>query len=210
MSYTLECTGGLCVADDDIFYKVTLHVWKSPVTGMCEWWAGGPQSSRRTSEQQSSIAIQIKASCHMCGWVMSHICMSHVAHTNESCRTYDRVMSHIWAGGPQSHVFHMRIRQVTRTNKSGHTYEWVTRVHTSWNTYKRVMEHLSKSHLWKSHVTHMSRRTSDQHDYAALRVMSHVWMIHVTRTNESCHISEYVVAYIWKSHVTHMSRRTSE
>ena len=30
-------------------------------------------------------------------WAMSHIPMSHVSHTNESCLTYQWVTSHIWA-----------------------------------------------------------------------------------------------------------------
>ena len=54
---------------------------------------------------------------------MSRIRMSHVAHMNESCRTYEWVMSHI----RMSHVEHM--------NESCRTYEWLI------------------SHIWKSHVT---------------------------------------------------------
>ena len=41
-------------------------------------------------------------SCHTCGWVMSHIWMSHVTHMKESYHTYEWVMSHIW----MSHVWH--------------------------------------------------------------------------------------------------------
>ena len=35
-------------------------------------------------------------SCHTYEWVMSHIWMSHVTHMNESRHTYEWVMSHIW------------------------------------------------------------------------------------------------------------------
>jgi len=42
-------------------------------------------------------------SCRLCGWVMSHIWMSHVAHVDESCHTYEWVMSHI----RMSHVAHV-------------------------------------------------------------------------------------------------------
>ena len=52
-------------------------------------------------------------SCHTYEWVMSHIWMSHVTQMNESCHTYEWVMSYIW----MSHVTHM--------NESCHTYEWV-------------------------------------------------------------------------------------
>ena len=37
----------------------------------------------------------INESCHTYEWVMSHIWMSHVTHMNESCHTYEWVMSHI-------------------------------------------------------------------------------------------------------------------
>jgi len=78
-------------------------------------------------------------SCHTYEGVMSHIWMSHVAHMNESCHTYEWVMSHIWT----SHVTHM--------NESCHTYAcvmshiWtshVTYMHESCLTYGRVMEHI--------------------------------------------------------------------
>jgi len=44
-------------------------------------------------------------------WVMSHLWMSHDSHIDESCHTYEWVMSNIW----MSHVTHM--------NESCHTYE---------------------------------------------------------------------------------------
>jgi len=47
-------------------------------------------------------------SCHTYEWVMSHIWMSHVTHMNESCHTYEWVMSHIW------------MMHVTYIEKSGH------------------------------------------------------------------------------------------
>jgi len=59
------------------------------------------------------------------------------------------------------------------------------------HTYERVM-----SHIWTSHVTHMSVETWSKskhmnescHTYEW--VMSHIWMSHVTRMNESCHTYE--------------------
>jgi len=64
-------------------------------------------------------------SCHMYGWVMSHIWMSHVTHMDASCHTYGCVMSHIW----MSHGVNV--------NKSCHTYECVI------------------SHIWIRHVAYM-------------------------------------------------------
>jgi len=55
----------------------------------------------------------INESCLTYQWVMSHISMSHVSHINESCLTYQWVMSHIWI----SHVSHI--------NESCLTYQWV-------------------------------------------------------------------------------------
>jgi len=42
-----------------------------------------------------------------------HVRRSHVTRTNESCHTYEWIMSHV------------RMGHVTRTNESCHTYEWI-------------------------------------------------------------------------------------
>jgi len=54
-------------------------------------------------------------SCRTYEWVMSHIWMSHIEHMNESCRTYE------W----MSHVTHV-MSHVAHLNESCRTYEWVT------------------------------------------------------------------------------------
>ena len=98
-------------------------------------------------------------SCHTYERVMSHPWMSHVTHVNESCHTCERVMSHIW----KSHVTHTN-ESCHTSNESYHTYEWVM------------------SHIWMSHVTHMNE-SCHTHEW----VMAHTWMSHVTHMNESCH-----------------------
>ena len=97
-----------------------------------------------------TLEIQRHLSCSY-EWVTSHIWMSHVTCINESCHTYEWVMSlmsHIW----MSHVTHM--------NESWHTHEWFmshiwmshgAHINESCHTYEWVM-----SHLWLSHVTHMN------------------------------------------------------
>ena len=65
------------------------------------------------------------------------------------------------------------------------------------------------SHVWMSHVTRMNESC---HTYEW--VMAHVWMSHVTRMNESCHTYEWVMSHVWLSHVTgeqcdEQPRRTS-
>ena len=134
--------------------------------------------------------------------VMAHVNESwhHVTHMNESCHTYEWVMSHKW------------VSHVTHTNESCHTYEWVMS-----HTYKWVMSHIwvshvtweiNMSHIWMSHVTPMNESW-------------HVWMGHGTHEevmahlNESLHMGrshgkyEWIMAHvneswhIWMSHVTH-------
>jgi len=116
-------------------------------------------------------------------WHTCHIWMSHVtsewviSRMNESRRTYQLVMSHIW----MSHVTHIWMSHVTHIrhmNGSPHlwmshvTYECVTSQTESCDThmnesrdthttYEWVMSHMNASHRWLSHVTH-------------------IWMSHVT------------------------------
>jgi len=43
-----------------------------------------------------SHVSRMNESCLTYEWVMSHVWMSHVSRMNESCLTYERVMSHVW------------------------------------------------------------------------------------------------------------------
>jgi len=58
-------------------------------------------------EWQGDVVPHMNESCHTYEWVMSH--------------TYEWVMSHIW----MSHVTHMNESCLTHMNESCHTYEWV-------------------------------------------------------------------------------------
>jgi len=61
--------------------------------------------------------------------------------------------------------------------------------------------HMSEScHTWMSHVTHMNHSC---HTYEW--VMSHIRMSHVTHMSESCHTCEWVISHMWMSHVMHMN-----
>jgi len=70
-----------------------------------------------------------------------HIWMSYVTHINESCHTYEWVMSHIW----MSHVIHIDIH-----NSIGHVTHFVETykrdLHKSKETYKRDL-HILKEFL---------------------------------------------------------------
>jgi len=109
-----------------------------------------------------SHVAHMNESCRTNEWVMSHMWMSHDAHMNESCRTYEWVMSHKW----MSHVAH--------TNESCCTYEW------------------DMSHIWGSCHTHdwwcdtiyMSPRDSFffgllSHDTFMISFICATWLIYV-------------------------------
>jgi len=130
-------------------------------------------------------------SCYTYEWVMSHTWMSHVTHMNESCHTHAWVMSHIWTG----HVTHM--------NESCHTYEWVmwhiwmsdvTHVNELCHTYEWVMSHVpvgrgSKRQRVQEH-TCLPRTLVVQH----LLCMRHDAFIRVTWVIHMCDMTHL---YVW-------------
>jgi len=131
--------------------------------------------------------------------------MGHVTRMNESCHTYEWVMSHVW----MSHVTHM--------NESCHTYESVVRVRNAVCHTHIGMSHTHRTkcwngaelfHPWMSYVIY-------QWIMSVISVMSptnepfHVWMSRViyqsvmcvilviSRMNESFHV--------WMSHVIYQA-----
>jgi len=92
---------------------------------MCHVWMNHVIYARALSHMNQS--------CHTYEWVMSHIWMSHVTHMNESCHTYEWVTSHIW----MSRV-HIWMSHVIRENESCHTYEWVLSHRWSVQSFKSI------------------------------------------------------------------------
>jgi len=82
-------------------------------------------------------------SCRTCEWVMSHMWMSHVSHVNESCRTCEWVMSHMW----MSHVSH--VNESCLSTDIALYEELITSVRCL--IFKSVM-----FHMWMSHVSHVN------------------------------------------------------
>jgi len=108
---------------------------------------------------------------------MSHIPydIRHVPHINESCPSYQWVMSHV----SMSNVPH------TVWYKTCPTYQWimslismshVPRINESWPTYQWVLSHISMNHVPR---TNESCPTNQW-------VMSHTSMSHVPRRNAPC------------------------
>ena len=59
------------------------------------------------------LGAHMNESCHTYEWIMSQIWMNHATRMNESCHTYEWVMSQIW------------ISHVTYMDESCHMCEWV-------------------------------------------------------------------------------------
>jgi len=151
---------------------------------------------------------------------MSHVQIVYVTYIDESCHTYEWVMSliHIFRHSMrklQRDCFHRHrcasTRHVTHTNGSCHPYEWAMSYMWKCNAMsENVIPPLalcqirgcglvlglglkSKTHTWMSHVPHMKAS-------------------HNTHVTESCHtykpitshmcIHTYVMSHIRMSHVT--------
>ena len=138
--------------------------------------------------------------------------MKHIYYTsNRSWSTRVRLV-HSWA---DSHLWIMcdmtHSHVITYVNEWRHchcmcewvTYEWHMSIYV-WmsDTYTYVWRHAfthmwmsdiithNSSHVWISHITHTNESR-------------HAWMYNVTRMNESCLTYECVMSHTWMSHVTH-------
>jgi len=154
----------------------------------------------------------VNESCHTYEWVISHIWTIHVTHMNESYHTHKLVMSHLWT----SHVTH--------TNESCHTYEWVSSSFLALSLSLTLCVHvclffpphasfhtspLPASFSCSRQVLCPWSKSHVTHKNESCHtydwVVSHIWMSHSTHMNESCHTYEWVMSHIWMSHVTHMN-----
>jgi len=152
--------------------------------------------------------------------------MSHYTYMNQSCHTYECVVSYIWI----SHGAHMYENDKTRawkesvtshgthSNASRHAYEWVmshehidrTRAlrksvgtNESCHMYECVV-----SHIWVTRGIQIDETDRARASKEGGWIMSHIRMRHITRTNEAYHTYGWVMsqrhAYIWSEH-TYMS-----
>jgi len=86
-------------------------------------------------------------SCHTYEWVMSHIWMSHVTHTNASRHTHECVMAYIWMS--DTPYFNESHEWVTP-----HTYMRHTHTYTSHATHMNEWYHTFKGVIWVRHTSH--------------------------------------------------------
>ena len=126
---------------------------------------------------------------------MSHISTSLVTHINESCHTYEWVMSH--QGMPIKASYNDTSYHTYERVKSHITTSQVTHINESCCTYQRVT-----LHIWMSHAPHTNESC---HTYEW--VLSHIWMSHVTPGHaDQGVVQRYVISHIWKSQIAHNNK----
>ena len=120
--------------------------------------------------------------------------------------TQTRAQPHIHTGTlTHTHTHghtHTRTRTRTRTRTHKHTH---AHIHTHTHTHIHICICISHkfrrlmSHIWMSHITRMNESC---HSYES--VTSRKCTSHVTDMNESCHTYAWVMSHICMSHVTHI------
>ena len=124
--------------------------------------------------------------------------MSHVTRTNESCHTYEWVMSHVWMCQYDAPAHNQQLAGYTQRPPELSLVSALAPI----SVYRSHVTHVNQSyewvmsHVWTSHVTHMKESC---HTYEG--VTSHMLISHVSRMNELCHTYESVMSHIWTSHV---------
>ena len=146
-------------------------------------------------------------SCHTYEWILSHM-------WNESCHTYDKIMTHVW-----NESCHMYDRVMTHMwNESCHTYARVmTHVWSEVTSYTEANASIAKCvtsrinearHMWIGHVayewvmSHMIRLCQIRIRYVIRQSeCKQCQMCHVTY--EWCTLPINESHHIWSGHVAH-------
>jgi len=144
-------------------------------------------------------ATHMNESCPTYERVMSHIWTSHFPHMNESCPTYDRFMSHIWT---THDLYTTRAWSASAAlmKESWQTYQWVTsaiRSNHDTHTNKSARKYhalVSSTNIPMSHVSHMIKLW---HSYE--QISSHTYHVLVSSS------AGWVMSHKPMSHVTHIN-----
>jgi len=140
---------------------------------------------------------------------MSHVRMSHVPRTNESCPTYESAISCVYMQRNVERVRHCVFVQVLlRTNEAVTSHVSVSHVpHTNepCPTYEWVLSHMyicdtTQSASDTASLSRSSCARANQSRPKYEWVMSHIRMSHVPHTNESCRTYEWVVSHTYIGH----------
>jgi len=131
-------------------------------------------------------------SCHTYEWVMSHIRMSHVTLANVSLPTDECVTVNIW----MSHVTHIHHHGPSfQSLPTSSKFELRMCTDQSCLFHEWVMAHVRMSHVPHTKESCPKRKW----------VTAHTRMSHVKHAKESCPTCEWVMALVRMSHVTHIN-----
>jgi len=153
---------------------------------------------------------------------MSHVRMRYFVRTNESCRTYQRVMTHTWMRHITYYMSHLGTRYVARMDASCCMCEWVmSNVLTSHDAHRiescrAYVAHMNAPHLHIRHSHLILRYITRMYVSFRIceRVMSNILTLsHVAHMNTSCHNCAWVksdeymslLPHVEMSRVTHMN-----
>jgi len=151
-------------------------------------------------------------SCHTYEWVISYIWGSHGTHMNESCHTNEWVMSHIWVGW--SHATYKWITgwcgvaTVSRINKTiGLLCRILSLLYGSFakETYN-LIDPTNQSHLIERRVyTLFCKKLSHTCEW----VLSRIQLSHVIDMNASCHTYECSTGWSRRANATQCNSRAT-
>jgi len=126
-------------------------------------------------------------------WNVSHTWLSHVTRTQESRHTCECVMSHMW------------MRHITHVNASCHTCVFVVS-HIWMRHVTRWMCHV----MWMCHIARLEYVTHMNEACHSMNESCHILRSHVTLMNGLCPTNERVMSHMWMNHVTVPTRNLYE
>ena len=139
-------------------------------------------------------------SYHTCEWVMPHIWMSHITHVNESCHTFECVVS--------------RMIVTSHADRGCYT-TWMSR-----HTFVTHMKDVWQCHVWMRLWSYMRGSINESSNMSHMSESWHIcdtskWCVTMSYINESVIIYEWVYqwvvrhkSYEWVVWVTCMSYHT--
>jgi len=145
-------------------------------------------------------------SCRTFEWVMSRIWLSRVAQMHKSCRMcgvasvsrIDKIIG----------LFFKRALQ-KRRSFAKETYNFIDPTdcsHPIWTSHVAEMDESCRIHewvmlhIWTNHVAYVNE-SCRTYDWG----VSHRCVSHVAYINELCCIDRWIMSHIWMSHVAHMT-----